>query len=147
MLNLYSQYLQFANLQLVAFRRETMYSVSVSVSCIYFLIFQENRQNGISRARAKNCPTLFPYNDFQSIKKYLHVPNSMRIEYLHLFVYPREQIRQLFLEKVVPHNILSWELFLLLAGRAKTGCRSNTVIRCYRNLLSLSFVTDIFATL
>ena len=36
------------------------------------------------------------------------------------------------------------ELFLLLAGRAKTGWNSNTVIRCCRNRSSFSFVMDIY---
>ena len=32
---------------------------------------------------------------------------------------------------------------LLLTGKAKTGWHSNSVIRCYRNLLSISFARDI----
>ena len=46
-------------------------------------------------------------------------------------------------KKICPtqHTLLSF--FLLPAGRAKTGWHSNTVIRCYRTLLSLSFVMDI----
>ena len=35
------------------------------------------------------------------------------------------------------------DCFLLLAGRAKTGWHSNTVICCYRNLLSISYIVDI----
>ena len=57
----------------------------------------------------------------------------------------REHTTKLFLIKAVPHNILCWELFLSLAERDKTGRHSNTVICCYRSLLSLSFVTEIFS--
>ena len=45
-----------------------------------------------------------------------------------------------------PHSYTSscWKLFLLLDGRAETGWHSDThVIRCFRNLLSLSFTMGI----
>ena len=50
---------------------------------------------------------------------------------------------ELFLKKTVPHIILCWGLFSLLAGRAKIGWHSDTVICCYGNLLSISYVIDI----
>ena len=51
---------------------------------------------------------------------------------------------ELFLKKAVSHtSYFAADCFLLLAGRAKTGWHSNTVICCYRNLLSISYVIDI----
>ena len=47
------------------------------------------------------------------------------------------------IKKAVPHIIICWELFLLLAGRAKTDWHSDTVIRHCGTLLSVSFVMDI----
>ena len=43
--------------------------------------------------------------------------------------------RQTWYQKFIRTYLRLW-----LAGRAKTGWHSNTVIRWYRNLLSLSFV-------
>ena len=40
-------------------------------------------------------------------------------------------------------HILLGTIFLLQNRKAETGWHSNTVIHCYRNLFSLSFVTDI----
>ena len=46
-------------------------------------------------------------------------------------------------EKLFDITYFSGNFFRLLAGRAKPGWHSNTVIRCYENLLSLSFVMNI----
>ena len=54
-----------------------------------------------------------------------------------------EHTAELFLRKALPRNMLCWELFLSLAGRAETGWHCDILIRCCRNLLSLSFVMDI----
>ena len=40
-------------------------------------------------------------------------------------------------------HTIAGTFFLLLTGRAKTGWHSNTVNRCYKNLLSPSFALDI----
>ena len=46
-------------------------------------------------------------------------------------------------EKLFLASYFAGDYFLMLAGRAKTGWHSNTVICCYRNLLSISYVIDI----
>ena len=46
-------------------------------------------------------------------------------------------------KKLFHTSYFAGDCFLFLAGRAKTGWHSNTVICCYRNLLSISYVIDI----
>ena len=46
-------------------------------------------------------------------------------------------------EKLFHTTYFAGNILFLLVARTKTGWYSNTVIRCYRNLFSLSFVIDL----